>query len=444
VPLYLLLCIVLGGSTQGIYSNLALQLIGLLIISWSLIARPAAPLALPARPLLLLAGATTVLLLLHLVPLPPALWTMLPGREGIAEAYRLAGQAMPWLPISVVPYDTMATGLTLVPPLAVLTAMLFQRAYRPSWIAAAILLGTFAAVLLGALQVGSADPLKSPWYFYRHSNFGFATGFFANSNHMGALLVVSIPFLVALVRRLRESGKRQRSGPGAVIVALAGVLTLGVGVILNGSLAVLLLGVPAAAISATMLLSKRRQLRKPAIAAALVSLTAVLVVYLSPLHERLIGGNASSAASRQQMWSTTVPAIGDFMPLGSGAGTFADVYPAYEDPAEVTPTIVNHAHNDYLEAALEFGLPGVVLILIFLAWWTRRARLLWRPTAGDVLSQAAIVASAVLLLHSLVDFPLRMPALSAILAACLAMMAEPRQKQDGETEELWPTRHLRI
>ena len=49
--------------------------------------------------------------------------------------------------------------------------------------------------MLGVLQATSADVLQSPWYLYRYSNFGIATGFFANSNHMASLLVVSIPFV---------------------------------------------------------------------------------------------------------------------------------------------------------------------------------------------------------------------------------------------------------
>ncbi len=37
VPFYILLCIMLGGSAQGIWGNMALQLIGIGIIAWTLL-----------------------------------------------------------------------------------------------------------------------------------------------------------------------------------------------------------------------------------------------------------------------------------------------------------------------------------------------------------------------------------------------------------------------
>ena len=38
-PVYLFLCLMLGGSAQGIWGNALLQLIGLAIIAWSAAAR---------------------------------------------------------------------------------------------------------------------------------------------------------------------------------------------------------------------------------------------------------------------------------------------------------------------------------------------------------------------------------------------------------------------
>ena len=433
VPAYLLLCLVLGGSTQGALTNLALQLLGIAIIAWAVLARPPGALPPPVRGLLLIAVLTLLLFLVQLLPLPPSSWSALPGQQRIAEGYRLLGQPLPWRPLSLTPYETTATVLTLVPPLAVLAAMLLGGGFRAAWIAVAILLGAFAGVLLGALQVGSGNAAVSPWYLYRQSNFGFATGFFANANHMGALLVISVPFLIALVRHMRSRARNQRAASAALILALAGVLVLAVGLALNGSLAVLLLGPPVAAVSATMLWRRRSRWL---LAAGAVAAVAVLAIYF--------GANASSSQARERIWSTSLHPAREFAPLGSGIGSFRDVYPLYEDPAEVRSTVVNHAHNDYLEIAMEAGVPGLLLLALFLFWWTRRAKLMWKPHAADPFGQAAAIASAALLLHSLVDFPLRMPALSVILAACIALMAQPRRRAAGEAADLWPTRHLRL
>ena len=444
VPAYVLLCIVLGGSVQGVWEVAALQLLAIAIISWSLLAKDALPLPSAAKALFVIAGLTVLLIFVQLVPLPPAVWATLPGREHIVEGYRLLGQRPPSLPISLTPYDTVSTALTLLPPLAVLTGMLVAGAYRASWLAVVILIGTFAAVLLGALQVGSFGATASPWYLYDDTNYGVATGFFANSNHMATLLAINVPFLFALIVNLRQRATNPRAGSAVLLVAVAGLLVLLVGIFLNGSLAVLLLGPAVVITSATMLLPQGKRMRGPLTAAAIVSIAAVLVVYLTPLNDKLAASNATSFSTRQTMWSTTIPAIKDNLPLGSGVGSFPQVYPLFEDPATVSTTFVNHAHSDYLEIALEAGIPGVLLVVAFLLWWTSRAVPIWRSAAVDRYALAGSIASAAILVHSLVDYPLRTAALSAIMAACLALMARPRAR-DKEGEDLWPTaRHATV
>jgi O-antigen ligase len=445
VPAYILLCIVLGGSIQGYWGVATLQLLAVAIIGWSLLASARLRLSPAAKALLAIAGLTLGLIAIQLVPLPPGMWTALPGREPIAEGYRLLGLGLPWLPISLTPHETIDTVLTLLPPLAVAIAMLVAGAYRASWLVIAVLLGTFAAVLLGALQVGSADPYTSPWYLYRRTNYGFATGFFANTNHMATLLVISVPLLFALTGELRDQASNQRAGSAVLLLAVSGILVLLVGIYLNGSLAVLLLGLPVLAISATMLAPKGVRLRGAVIAVALLSVAAILAGYLTPLQDMLPASDSTSVNSRLTMWSRTMAAIGDHGLLGSGIGSFVQVYPHYEDFAATTLTVVNHAHNDYLEIALEAGIPGLLLLAALLLWWGSRAVPLWRSPATDRYALAASIASGAMLVHSLVDYPLRTAALSSIMAACLALMAQPRLRQRGETDDLWPTtRHVSV
>ena len=442
VPVYVLLCIVLGGSVQGIWGNLALHLVGIGIIAWTLLSAGSLRVPGTAKPLLIIAAAAVTLLVVQIIPLPPGLWQALPGRQPISDGFELLGMGAPWLPISLAPYETMAAAISLIPPVAVLTAMLVARAYRPAWLVLAILAATLAAVLLGALQVASPSPMQSPWYLYRRTNHGAAVGFFANSNHMAALLVVSLAFLAAIVVALRSRVKNEKAASGVLLLAVAGSLTLIVGIALNGSLAALLLGLPVAVVSAAMFLSQRRRLRFPVAALALVSVAAVAAIYMSPWQDRLAASNATSFESRQNFWSNSGSAIKDHWLLGSGIGTFPHVYPRYEDHTAVTRTFVNHTHNDYLEIVMETGIPGVLLVIGFLAWWIQRASAIWRSAVADRFAQAATIASAAILTHSLVDYPLRTAALSAIFAACLALMAQPRVRDRNQPADLWPTRHL--
>src|SRR3954454_18379335 len=120
-PIYLFACLILGGSAQGIWQNMLLQLIGLGIIAWAA-ASGDAPLPKAARTLLLILIAGLAILILQLVPLPPSLWAH--GlRARLAADYAILGQPLPWLPISLTPYATLNSLLGLIPPLAVFLAI---------------------------------------------------------------------------------------------------------------------------------------------------------------------------------------------------------------------------------------------------------------------------------------------------------------------------------
>ena len=96
---------------------------------------------------------------------------------------------------------------------------------------------TFAGVILGLLQVSSGNPAASPWYLYRFSNFGFATGFFANSNHMASLLLVALPFIIALGAVMLSASKDVRKRYSVIALTAGAVSVAVIGLALNGSLA---------------------------------------------------------------------------------------------------------------------------------------------------------------------------------------------------------------
>ncbi|MER8848745.1 MULTISPECIES: O-antigen ligase family protein [Mesorhizobium] len=75
---------------------------------------------------------------------------------------------------------------------------------------------------------------------------------------------------------------------------------------------------------------------------------------------------------------------------------------------------VNHAHNDYLELALEGGLPVILLMVAYAVLLSASSAVI----RGEPLQKAAFLSLAFLLVHSLVDYPLRTAAL-AMTFACL-------------------------
>lgn len=437
-PAYLFLCLLLGGSAQGVWGNAALRLIAIMIIAWALLDRRGGSLPRPVRQLLMLIGLAIAVALLQLVPLPVSIWASLPGHAELFDGFQLLGIEPGPVPLSLSPYDGVATLLALLPPLGMLAAMIGLRGYSTAWLAAALAAGALAGVLLGVLQVTSGDPASSGWYPYRQSNFGVATGFFANGNHMASLLLASIPFIAALgaTARYRAKDLRLRS---AVLALVAGALVVVIlGLALNGSLAGYGLGLPVVLASLLMLVGTRTALGRGVLAAiAISSLVALAMMWASPVNR----GAAASVLSRQAILANSGQLIGEFGLAGTGLGTFEKAYRLTEKPDQVDRFYVNHAHNDYLELAVETGLPGIVLMLLFLAWWGRSVWQMVRSPAADPFALAGAIASAALLLHSAVDYPLRTASLSAICAMCLILIVQSRRTARSETD-LRPVRHL--
>ena len=443
-PAYLFLCLILGGSAQGAWSNMGLQLIGLALIGWAALERPAQALARPARQLLWLGGIALLWIGLQLVPLPQPLWASIGPRADLAQGYALLGLAPGAMPLSVAPHETLATVLTLIPPIALYLAIERLHAYRAAFLVAALVAGTVSGIALGALQVASPNPESSPFYLYPDVNFGQATGFFANANHMANLLLATLPFLAALAASARASGRQQAFAVTIAAATLA--LLVAVGVVLTGSLAAHLLVIPVAAASGLILLKTSAMVRRGLIVVAGLA----LIGGVAALNSTAIGGGrigadaAESVQSRQEILAITGRAVSAYMPFGSGLGTFRPVYDSFENPNRVTTTYSTHAHNDYAEIALELGVPGILLMLLFLLWWSKAAVESWRSPEAQPYVRAAVVASAAILAHSLVDFPLRTAAISSVFAMCLAFLADRVKSGPLEPSELRTTRHLSL
>jgi len=443
-PAYLLACLFLGGSGQGVFANMLLQLLGLALLVWAALAPPAEQLPREQKQLFVIALLALVVVLIQLIPLPPAMWEGLGPRKTIADGYRILGIAAPLQSLSLAPYSSISSLLSLIPALAMLAAIL-RLGCRPLLLVVALASGTLAGVLLGTLQVSSADPSTSPWYLYPETNYGVATGFFANANHMANLLVITLPFLAATLARSGDKSRNVQRFSAAVALAVGAAVVIAVGIALNGSLAGYGLAVPVLFGSALIILPRRSGAFRWIAPLALVLLIAsVGWLATTPLSSgSALRANAeSSVQSREEILRVSTQAVGDFLPWGSGLGSFRRVYALYEDHDRLDPTTsVNHAHNDYVELALETGVPGLIVLALFLLWWVSAAWRAWRPAGSDPYARAAAVASAAILIHSLVDFPLRMVAIDACFALCVALLVRQRPESTEEAQ-LRPTRHV--
>jgi O-antigen ligase len=443
-PAYLLACLLLGGSGQGIWANMLLQLFGLALIAWAALAPAPARMPGDQRQLLILALLSLIVVLIQLIPLPPGLWQQLGPRKMIADGYRVLGLAPTSQSLSVAPYDSISSLLLFIPGLAMLAATLRLGA-RPLLLVIVLVAATLAGVLLGALQVSAGDPSSAPWYLYEDTNYGVATGFFANANHMATLLIISLPFLAATLARAGSKGRDVQRFSAGVALGVGAAVVIAVGIALNGSLAGYGLAVPVLFGSALIVLPNRSAtFRWLAPLAAVLLIASVGWLATTPLS----GGNVlranaeTSLQSRQEILNVSTGATSDFMPWGSGLGTFSRIYAVYEDHDRLDPTTsVNHVHNDYVELALETGVPGLIVLALFLLWWFRSAWRAWTAPEPDPHARAAAVASLAILIHSAVDFPLRTAAIGACFAMCLALLVRVRSEA-AEEPQLRPTRHV--
>ncbi|MDP2620650.1 MAG: O-antigen ligase family protein [Hyphomicrobiales bacterium] len=159
-----------------------------------------------------------------------------------------------------------------------------------------------------------------------------------------------------------------------------------------------------------------------------IALAACLAVFIflfnltgEGLVERLSGIEAS-AEQRVNVYARTFQAIVDSPWLGTGYGTFENIFPIYRDETISAWGVWDLAHNSYLENMLELGVPAAFALFVAIgscAWLclrgaSSRLRAVHFPLIG-------FAASLLVALHSLVDFSLQMPGVAITFAALLGL-----------------------
>lgn len=138
------------------------------------------------------------------------------------------------------------------------------------------------------------------------------------------------------------------------------------------------------------------------------------------------------ADERLDTYARSLDAIGDYLWLGSGLGTFQEVFPAYRLEIDPGRHVWDKAHNDYLELVLGLGLPAALVMLVGLMLIGLRALAGYFERRRDAQYAAAAVAVSVMAaLHSAVDFSLQIQAntlgYSLILGVGLAQSFSSRR-----------------
>ncbi len=418
----LLVSALLLGGGQGGLGDTACQLLALLLIAVTLLrAQREEDARLPA--VAWLAALPIALPIIQLLPLPEAMWLAAAARPELADHLQAAG-ATPFHRVSLVPLFTERALAWLLPAVAMFLATLQCDARQRQTLAALVLAVAFGAVVLGLAQLAGGG--GGALYFYAVTNVNNAVGFFANSNHHASFLAAVMPLVLIAIAGVMN--QRRETGQSRALWLVAGIglaALLFLGIALTKSRAGLGLGMLAMLLSvpAVMALRPRRGTRRMLALAIAAGLTLSVQFALFGVLHRF--GQDPLEDGRMHLTRTTLAAAQPHAPWGTGLGGFRRVFEA-ADVNAVGNEYINHAHNDAAELWLEGGWPaallGAPLLLAFAAAGWRA----WRPTdeatpADIALRRAAWIALLLVLLHSLVDYPLRTTAHLALFGMLAAL-----------------------
>ena len=264
-----------------------------------------------------------------------------------------------------------------------------------------------------------------------------ATGTYINPNHFAGLLEMILPLSFALALEQLERIGRARKAElhradrayqsediATLVFFLFSSLLLFTAILCSRSRAGLLCAsVGLAALTAAWMEGAWRRARAALAMGCVLAGTVLLGLWvgLGPLTKRFEELGRDYVA-RLDLWKDSLALIRIHPVLGSGPGTFMHAFTRVQ--STFLDRTVDHAHNDYLEFAAEWGLPGAALLFGLIFWLLARAvssclrlpqpteRLVYLGSCGGI---------AALLLHSAADFNLQIPANALVFAALLGV-----------------------
>ncbi len=361
-------------------------------------------------------------LAMQAIPLPPSFLKLISSKtwELYAGTIWIVRPGI-WMPLSVVPKLTLVYFFRLVScaALYLATVQLFAEKERLKRIipALALFVGPFSIALciLFFVPEGRIWGILGKWPGYL-------------KDHYAVLMAMVFPVLLAqyLATRphvsyasFREKTAKFMRHPGnyphLLIAAVA--LCVAVSIISSLSMGGILSTLGAVLVFFLLLLTRNRGRKKEVWGTAFL----VGLLFMVGLAALVANGRAGarmttswvqSAEERMMVWRNSEGIVRDFPFFGTGAGTFADIFPRY---ATVTgeAAVPEHAFNDYLEYAVEGGMLGVLLGGWFLLSVLRYSYPAWRQRHSRspvYLYLGSLCGLVAILLQSWADYTLHVEA----------------------------------
>lgn len=389
---------------------------------------PALARALPALAMLL---GVFVWVVLQGITLPPEIVEVLSPEA--AEIHTRAGSQISVSLNSSATRSAALETLTLILVFALSLVLINTRERLQALLVALIISGVFQAAY-GSIMTLSG--LEYGFLVEKEAYLGLATGTFVNRNHLAGYLemclAVGIGLLLsdlaadrapnwrASIRRFLQSllGRKGLLRLSLALMVIALVLTRS----RMGNTAFF----ASLAITGMLFLVARKRLTR----ASVIFFVSLLVVDL------LIVGNffgvekvvqrlqetSASTEYRDEVVRESLQIVADFPVTGTGAGSYYSTYPGYA--SGVVPKAYDHTHNDYVEFASEFGLVGLSLLggaVLYCFWLALRALFRRRDPMMQGCAFACLMGTSALLIHSVTDFNLQIPANAGSFVVILAL-----------------------
>ena len=390
------------------------------------------------------------LAIFQLIPLPPMLVkTISPETYKIYHDVASNPDNLPWLTLSLYPQATLLEVIRLAAYLCAyfLVMQVMRDGEHVFGMAAAILASGCLVAVTGIFQVISWNG-KLLWL--RHIDIGAAFGPYLNKNHFAGLMEMVIPVSVGVglyllppvrrgegVRALASDLLTHENANRLILVSMA-VIIMTTSLFLSLSRGGVI-GLTASMAFFGMMLSLKSSTRKK----GWVIVSIFLVVLFSvgwfgwrPIVQKFESTRIREVSSdfRVNNWRDCLKIVAAFPIFGTGLGTYEYVYPRYK--TILAPERWEHAHNDYVEGAVELGLAGMALaVYVIVSFYLLMFRSLGRRKSlgPRLLGIGGMSGVTAMLIHSLTDFNLHIGANGLFFTVIFAFsIAASHMRPGGE------------
>ena len=286
--------------------------------------------------------------------------------------------------------------------------------------------------VFGLIKKAGANPF--PWWDYDFGlsrEMAMSSSTFGSPNHFAGYLAMALPVCLGMFLMGLKESEKILTGVFALLILLAILFSLARGGWISSCFGMAFMGVTLFFSSKRTTVSKKVLL---IIGGGLFLVGVVFLLSTTAVEEAVTLKKPSKDPNLQArivVWHYTLQMISDYPLLGSGPGTYATIFTLYQPP--LNNMRYHMAHNDYLHFVAETGLPVLAIMgwLIIVCYrfgfhkLTHPSRLVRGSTLGALSGISAI------LLYSVSDFNLHIPANAVLFSVLAAIAVAPPPKFDA-------------